>query len=658
LFHRGNSLAAAGKFAEAIEAYRKFLEIDPNHLDALSNLATALMQAGRASEAVPIFRRVLSMRPDHVLASNNLAAALVVMGQYAEAVELARRAAAMRPDYPPVHRNLGDAQAMLGNWAGALQSYQKLVELDVARGSPHPAMAADARMKLGLATTHMNRFDAAIVLFRQAIAFAPNDFEPRDALANAYWSAGNMDEALAVCRQTAALHQQEAKAFNNLGMALLECGLLDEALAAYDQAIGINPTYAVARSNRIFATLFHPGYDSKRILHGIKDWEKHCAPRIVPKAHGNDRSLSRRLRVGYISPDFCGHVAGRTVLPLLRRHDRTDFEVFCYSNDSVRDAFNATFRSLAAGWREIGGNRDDEVAEQVRDDKIDILVDMSLHMGGNRLGVFALKPAPVHVTFGYPGTTGISAMDYRVADPYLDPPDSPDEGCSEVSIRLRNSFWCYDPDAMEVANYAEPGAVPAINAGCITFGCLNNFRKINDRLLELWASVLRDVRSSHIRILSPQGSHRDALTSRFTKLEVGPDRVEFADRGSRLQYLESYRAIDIALDTLPYNGHVTSLDAMWMGVPVVTLVGGTIAGRGGYSQASNLGLTELVAWNGDDFRSIAVSLARDLPRLAQLRSSLRDRMKGSPLCDAAGWAASVEEAYREMWRRWCESSAP
>ena len=265
----------------------------------------------------------------------------------------------------------------------------------------------------------------------------------------------------------------------------------------------------------------------------------------------------------------------------------------------------------------------------------------ALHTGGNRLPVFARKPAPVQVTFGgYPGTTGLRAIDYRLTDPYLDPPGLHDDEYVERTIRLPHSFWCYDPAAMEVADFAEPGPPPAFSSGYITFGCLNNFRKINDGSLQWWAKIMTRVDGSRLLILAPLGSHRADLANRMAQWGVTPDRIGFVDRGSRDRYLDSYRLIDLALDTIPYNGHTTSLDALWQGVPVVTLVGTTVAGRAGFSQARNLGLTELVADTPEQFIAIASDLAGDLPRLAELRKSIRSRMRASPICDAVGWAAA------------------
>ncbi len=336
--------------------------------------------------------------------------------------------------------------------------------------------------------------------------------------------------------------------------------------------------------------------------------------------------------------------------PLLRSHDRSQFEIFCYAQVARPDELTSRFQSICANWRSTVGLTDAQVADQVRRDGIDILVDLKLHTDNNRLPIFARKPAPVQVTWlGYPGSTGMEVIDYRLSDPHLDPPGNDTTVYSEQTIRLPSTFWCYDPLAADPA--AHP--LPALAAGRITFGCLNNFCKVNDQVLQLWSRVLRAVDGSRLLLLAPEGSAREFVLNALQREGVQPDRIEFVPRVSRPQYLELYHRIDLALDTIPCNGHTTSLDALWMGVPVVTLVGQTIVGRAGASQLMNLGLPELIAATPDEYVQIAAQLASTIPRLRELRLQLPDRMRTSPLMDASRFARDVEAAYREMWTRWC-----
>jgi len=656
-FRLGNTLANKGDTDAAAKSFRRVLELNPNHVDALNNLGNTLLGRGEATEAVALYRRVLVMQPGHFLARNNLAAGLLATGDFEEATDAARRAIAMRPDYAPARRNLGDALAAAGQWTEAAESYKKLIELESARSGGEAGAAADARMKLAAVMNHLKKFDEAIALLYEAVKLTPRDLEPRDRLAGLFWEIGYMDQALAIARESVQNHPDSAKAHNNLAKVLMERGRLDEAVHGFAKAVELEPSDASMHSEKIFACMFHPDYDAAKLLDEAKQWETLHAPKKTADPHANDPSPLRKLRIGYVSADFHDHVLGRNILPLMREHDRREFELFCYSDTTEFDRMNGEFRRFSHGWRDIAGLPAEKVAGLIRNDGIDLLVDLALHSGGNRLPVFALRPAPVQLTFGgYPGTTGLRAIDYRLTDPYLDPPGLHDNEYVEQSIRLPQSFWCYDPAAMEVADVPEPGPPPALSAGHITFGCLNVFRKVNDGMMQLWARIMSRVPDSRLMMMAPFGSHRAEFVNRMEKLGVTPDRIGFVDRGKRDTYLESYRLIDIALDTIPYNGHTTSLDALWRGVPVITLVGNTVAGRAGFSQASNLGLTELVARTLDEYISTASSLAGDLPRLAELRASLRGRMMASPLCDAVGWTRGIEAAYRRIWQQWCQAT--
>jgi len=654
-FRLGNILANKGDTESAAECYRRVLQLNPNHVDALNNLGNTLMGRGEAAEAVAIYQRVLTMQPGHFLARNNLAAGLLAIGEFEEAAGVAGLAIAMRPDYPPARRNMGDALAAVGRWSDAAESYKKLIDLESARPGGDSGAAADARMKLALAMKNLKRFDEAISLLYEAVKLTPRELEPRDRLAGLFWEIGYLDEALSIARESVQNHPDSAMAHNNLAKVMMERGRLDEAVAGFARAVELDPSDASMHSQKIFACMFHPGYDAAKLLHEAKQWESLHAPAKIDDRHANDPSPLRKLRIGYVSADFHDHVLGRNILPLLRERDHREFEVFCYSDTTDFDRMNREFRGFADGWRDTAGLPDEKLAAQIRNDGIDLLVDLALHSGGNRLPIFANKPAPVQVTFaGYPGTTGLRAIDYRLIDPYLDPPGLHDDEYVERSIRLPHSFWCYDPAAMDAANVADPGPPPAISAGHVNFGCLNAFRKTNDGMFQLWAQIMLRVPRSRLLLMAPFGSHRAEFCNRMAQFGVTPDRIGFVDRAKRDTYLDSYRLIDIALDTIPYNGHTTSLDAMWRGVPVVTLVGATVAGRAGLCQAANLGLTELIAHHPEQYITIASALAGDLPHLAELRSSLGARMMASPICDAIGWTRGIEAAYRRMWREWCE----
>ena len=327
---------------------------------------------------------------------------------------------------------------------------------------------------------------------------------------------------------------------------------------------------------------------------------------------------------------------------------------FCYSNVRRADELTQKMRALADGWRDVAGMEDAAVARLVRDDRIDVLVDLTMHMGGGRLPVFARRPAPVQLTWlGYPGTTGVSAIDYRVTDPFLDPPDADGSVYSERLLHLPDTFWCYDPLTSKDAVPSPPNR----NGDEIAFGCLNNFCKINEGVISLWSRVLKGVANSRMILRAPLGSARRRVVESFETRGVSAERIEFVDYYlPRLDYLATYHRIDICLDTFPYGGHTTSLDAFWMGVPVVTRVGETVVGRAGLTFAMNLCLPELVARTADEFVRIASELGSARDRVNRLRAGLPARMEASPLMDAPRFARHLEAAYRRVWSEWCEAA--
>jgi protein O-GlcNAc transferase len=476
-------------------------------------------------------------------------------------------------------------------------------------------------------------------------------------LGNALQSEGKFDEAIACYGRALALDPNYAEAYCNLGGALKEVARLPEAVAMLRRALEIAPLFARGQSNLLYTLLFCPGYGMSEIYREHARWNELYAKPLAPAqiVHQNDRDPNRRLRIGYVSPDFRNHVQAHFVIPLLAAHDRELVEVTCYSDVVNEDAFTDRIRGLADRWRDVSAIGDEEMTELVRQDRIDVLVDLTMHMERNRLLVFVRKPAPVQVTWlAYPGTTGLTAIDYRLTDPWLEAPETWEASAprcySEESLCLPDTFWCYDP----LYEGPEVNALPAISSGAVTFGNLNAFAKFSPSALRLWARVLCQVPHSRLLLLAPPGSCRQWAMDIMQAEGSEASRIEFVSRQPREQYLEVYQRIDIGLDTVPYNGHTTSLDSLWMGVPVVTLAGQTIVGRGGLSQLSNLGLTELIAHDESRFVQVASDLAADLERLENLRTNLRKRMEASPLMDSRRFARNLEAAFRQMWRTWCQ----
>jgi predicted O-linked N-acetylglucosamine transferase (SPINDLY family) len=630
-----------GLIDQAIFSCRQALQLDPSHVDALNNLGIACRAKGDVSGAIEAYRAVLKLKPDHVEACNNLGTALCDKGLRQQAIAAYRQAISLRPDYADAHSNLSAALRDAGQLDEAIASARRAIALK--------SDFVHAWNNLGNALRDNQLAEEAIEAYQKAISINPGFADAINNLGMAFFDAHRLDEALTASEEAERLLPESVDAPNNLGNVYKDQGRIDQSIACYRRAALIAPHSTVPDSNLVYATYFHPAYNSAAILQQHRLWDqRHAQPlKGEIRSHDNDPSPARRLRIGYVSPDFRDHVVGRNLLPLLQKHDPDAVEIFCYSDVRRTDNFTAQFQSAAHHWQNICGMSDADLAERVRNDRIDILLDLSLHMAGNRLLCFARKPAPVQVTFaGYPGTTGLSAMDYRLTDPQLDPPGEFDSDYAEKSIRLADSFWCYQPAQAT----PEVNPLPALSNGFITFGCLNNFCKINDQVLELWAVVLAAVPKSRLLLLTWPGEHRRRLHGKMQDKGIDGSRIEFASLRPPLQYLALYHRIDIGLDTFPYNGHTTSLDSYWMGVPVVTLSGRTVVGRAGVSQLTNLGMTELIANTPQEYVRIAGKLADDLDHLMQMRGSLRDRMAASPLMDATRFARSVETAYRQMWK--------
>jgi predicted O-linked N-acetylglucosamine transferase (SPINDLY family) len=699
----GLVLKSQGKLADAIDCYRHALTLAPDYPELHYNLAVMLKTAGQLEEAIASYRRALTLRPSYPDALNNLSIALLELARYGEAIDYCRRAIEIDPDHPAAHNNLGNALKHLGRLDEAIDAYRRAVALQ--------PRSATAHNNLAVALRDAGRSGEALGCFQSALSLDPNLAETHNNLGITLQTAGQLGDALVCFERAVQLKGDYPEALNNLGLLYKDMARLDDAVACFQRALAIKPPRADVHSNLIYTLLFQPDRQ-RESAHELQRWSMlHAKPlRSHIRPHDNDPSRDRRLKIGYVSPDFRDHCAASFLLPLLRNHDHSGFEIHCFASVPRPDEMTRQLSALADAWHPTAALTDSALAQLVRDQRIDILVDLTLHMASNRLLTFARKPAPVQVTWlGYPGSTGLATIDYRLSDPHLDPPDqrgiaiacsepplsspspgNPGEvgrgsfriensfqfpppplpspgntggggkpaetcdppglrGCIETTWRLPDTFWCYDPLGCD----PPVNQLPAASNGVVTFGCLNNFCKTNPALLRLWASTLRQVPLSRLILLAPVGSARQRALAVFQSEGIDPSRIQFEAGRSRADYLRLYHQIDIALDSFPYNGHTTSLDAFWMGIPVVTLAGNTPVSRAGACQLTNLGLPELIARSEAQFTQIATELAGDLPRLAALRTGLRSRMEASPLTDAKRFARNIEQAYRAMWTNWC-----
>lgn len=636
---------AFGRPADAAACFREALRLRPDFADAHFNLGVLLQGQGHPAAAEACLREALRLRPGDAETHCTLGTALQDQGRAAEAEACYREALRLHPGYAEAHCNLGTALQEQGRPAAAEACYREALRLR----ADYP----EAHCDLGTVLQGRGQIQAAEACYREAVRLRPGCPAGHSNLGVILRDQGRVDEAAACFREALRLRPDHPDAHGNLGNLLKDVGRLDEALAAFRRCLEFRPGSAAAHSNLLYALHYHPAATHEGLGEEHGRWnERHAEPLAAGvRPHANDPTPDRRLRVGYLSPDLRAHPVGRFLLPVLEAHDRTQVEVCCYSSSAAAtDDLTRSLRGHADLWRDVAGHTDERLAEVVREDGVDVLVDLAAHMANNRLLVFARRPAPVQVTYlAYCSTTGLRAIDYRLTDPHLDPPGRQGASYSEESVWLPETYWCYRAPVE-----APPVApTPALAAGRVTFGCLNNYCKATPPALDAWRALLRAVPGSRLLLHAQPGAHRQRAHAFFADGGVDPGRVEFVGFSPLADYFRLYDRIDVGLDPFPYCGGTTTCDALWMGVPVVSLAGATAVSRAGLSILTNAGLPELVARTPDEYVGIAAALAGDLPRLAALRSGLRERLLRSPLTDAPRFARHLEAAFRRMWHRWC-----
>ena len=528
---------------------------------------------------------------------------------------------------------LGNRAFIEGNLEGALRYYRKALCID--------RCCAVAYYNIANILAIQSRFDPAERHYRQALEITPHWPEALNNLANVLKELGKNSEAMKLYQDALTINPLLSEAHNGLGSVYQSEGMIDRAIFHYRKALEINPDYAVAHSNLLLALNYSADYSPAQVFNEHKRYAKSFES---SPTKGSLRPCgAKRLKIGYVSPDFRRHSVGYFIEPLLECHDRAAFEVFCYSDVTAPDAITERLRSYVEHWFDTHLLTDPELYDLISGHRLDILIDLAGHSGYNRLGVFAKRAAPIQITYlGYPNTTGLKSMDYRIVDVFTDPEGLTDHYYSEQLIRMRQCFLCYAPpnDAPDV------GPPSFVNNGYITFGSLNNLAKLNDLTLDIWAKVLLETRDSRLLIKSKalnDNNVKERLMERFKKRGIAPERLELIGFiKAQRAHLETYNLIDIALDPYPYNGTTTTFEALYMGVPVVTLAGNTHASRVGLSILSNLGLEELVASNSGEFIVKAVGISQDKDRLKLLRSSLRRRILDSHLTDKRGFTREIE----------------
>jgi protein O-GlcNAc transferase len=599
----------AGRFAEAEGSYRQVLAIDPDHAVAHDNLGHVLIALGRGNDAESHYRRALRLGHASYVTYNNLGNVLQHSGRTDEAVHSYRRALALHTGTPDVHLNLAIALQRLGRLAEAEDSYRNALAID-----PNIARAHN---DLGALLTGLRRIDEAEICYRRAL-----EVEPRFA-----------------------------EAHDNLGYLIGYTARLHEAIQHFRDALALKPDFVKAYDHLLFSLNYVPGLGPAEIYAEHREFNRRFCQNTDIRPHRNRPRPERRLRVGYVSGDFCSHAVAMFIEPVLARHDEMQFEILCYYNSTRSDAATQRLRSHAHHWREVESLGDDAFADLVRADEIDILVDLSGHTERNRLTAFARKPAPVQATWlGYLNTTGLDAMDYRICDPRACPDGLLEAYHSEKLVRLPDSQWCYGPPA----DCPEVNPLPSAGSGVVTFGAFTSPPKTGLPVIELWSRLLARVPKSRLLVqIGGVDSIPNGYAELFWRNGIARERADFVSAKPLRDYLALRHAVDIVLDTFPCTGGTTSCDSLWMGVPVITLVGDTAYSRGGASLLHAVGLGELIARSPEEFLEIGTRLACNTPRLAAMRAGLRERMRHSPLVDSAQFTRNLEKAYRDMWRAWC-----
>ncbi len=653
----------AGQMRPAEQLYRQALQADPANVEALWLLATACHALGHADEAVAALEQVVRLAPRHAEAYNMLGALLQFQRRFDEATACYQRALELKPDFAGACCNFGTLLESQGSLDRAASEFERALALEPGNVTAHYG--------LGVVLARLGKLDGAIFSLQEACRLKPDSAEMsrtlRHAMATKEYRSGNalaeeerMAEALACYRRALELEPDASglaansadRVYGNMACALQQLGRGEEAIAAHRKAVELRPDNAGMHSNLLYALNYVSRYDSASIFAEHLHWAQRHAEPLTAQAvrHTNDRTHDRRLRVGYVSPYFSQQAVSFFAEPMIASHDHEQFEVFCYSGVRNPDAVTERFKAVADHWHDTCEQSDEQFAAMVRDDRIDILVDLTGHIGRNRLLVFARKPAPVQVTYlGYQNTTGMTAMDYRLTDAQSDPPGMTEAFHSERLVRLPRAFFCYRPfDDTSMA------PLPARTNGHVTFGSFNNFNKVTSEALAAWLQLLTRVPRSRLLLLANRGADLEPRIHALAEAQgIDPNRIELCDRRPRADYLRLQQRADIALDAFPFNGHTTTCDSIWMGVPVVMLRGNAYASRFGGSVLTNVGLEGLIADSVAQYIDLAVALSGDLDRLTQLRATLRSCMADSALFDHQGFTRNLERAYREMWHTWC-----
>ena len=638
----GSALYSAGQPDKAVVSYRQAVTIAPTYADAHKNLGTALNAMGQTNAAAQSFRQAIAIKPDYAEAHNDLGTVLQALGQIDSAILGFQRAIELNPAFTQAYCNLGPLLLDAGRFAEASVCFQHILRIN--------STDAKAHNLLGAAQYALKQYPEALASYRSALAIVPNDYVFLHNLGLAQYAFGQFGETIATYDQLIAMRPKDAVLYNDMGNAQLSLGRLDQAIVNYEKGLQVCPELSACHSNLLFALSHSETLDGAALFAAHRAFaEKFEAPlRTTWPQHSNLRQPDRILQVGFVSGDLFSHVVARFVGPALEHLSAyPSLSLHAYATHTVDDVATRILKGYFKHWHAVADLSDADLAKQISDDGIDILIDLSGHTQGNRLLTFARKPAPVQVSWlGYPSSTGLQAIDYYLADALVLPTGQFDDQFSEKIVHLPALAPFQQSDLAPPVN-----PLPALANGFVTFGSFNRATKINRSVVRCWAELLRALPSARLLI---EGVAEDAQCMAWLAQEgITGERLSWHGRKGVDAYNALHHQVDICLDTFPYNGATTTWCAVWMGVPTLTIAGTTPAGRYGAAIMGHMGLASFVANDTQDFVRMGVHWAKHLPELADLRAGMRERFGQCPAGQPKRIAIALNDALRTMWQRWC-----
>lgn len=635
----------AGRLAEAQALYREILKAEPEHADALHFLGLLLCDTGERDIGLAMMARSIRLQPNAIY-FNNHGNVLGRQGDRASAIECYRQAILLRPDYAEAHNNLGHALCEDGDWTAAIQSCAQALALK----PDYP----EAWNNLGNALKGSGNWDAAIKSYAKALALNPWYAQAHNNLGNMFEKLNRLEHAIACYRQAIVLEPGVATIRSNLGNVLRDAVLLDEAVECLHKAVECDPAWPEVHSNLLVTLNFLPQCTPQELLDESRRLGARLSAAVTPYRHEPDASArdpNRRLRVGLVSGDFASHPVGYFLEDVLAHLDAARIELIAYPTRTHEDTVTSRLKPYFAAWSGLSTLNDEQAARKIHNDNIDVLVDLSGHTSHNRLALFARKPSPIQVSWlGYFATTGLSAMDYILGDRHVLPDDEREHFIEEPWC-LPDSYLCFTPPTQDIP----VGPMPVTATGTFTFGCFNHLAKLNESVISLWSRVLHAVPDSRLFLKTKQLGDPDVqrrMLERFVAYGIDAARLALEGASPRAELLASYNRVDIALDPFPYPGGTTTIEALWMGVPVLTRRGDRFLSHVGESILHTAGLEDWIAADSHAYVAKAAAFASVHDRLARLRSQLRPQILASPLCDAPRFANHLEHAFRGMWERY------